>query len=299
MIFFINCDKPLLPFFDCVYLLACNPGPNASQTKTQGKRGNTNPFFTMATRETGQKVGERDNSDFKKFTVVQLRAFLKDRNVRSSGNKPALIELAELYKWHPVVKQTETATRNGDLFKDEALQWSEIRADSQVSVPAAFNIDTLAIYLRSVSVSLSSVAPSEDRAGQENESSEEEVYNAGTEKPVVKGRRMYLSEKLTFAETARASTHILFRGNCAASYKKLSRFPAVALSLSGEVVDSRCACEAGADGRCCHVAVLLYLIESLSMKMPAKMTVPCTSQPQSWGKGSNQKRDPQPIYCDR
>jgi hypothetical protein len=151
-------------------------------------------------------------------------------------------------------------------------------------------MDSIVSYLATISVSLVAAADSDD-----------EVMDAGTQKPVAKGRKMYRSEKLTHCEfSVTASGDLLLRANCEASMKKqLCRHPQVAIHKLGHVEKAQCDCEASADGRCCHVAVLLYLAEDLSFGTTPKISTACTSRPQAWGRGATRNKDPQPVYKDR
>ena len=101
--------------------------------------------------------------------------------------------------------------------------------------------------------------------------------DAGTAKPVVKGRQMYVSQRLTLVEYASTSTHLYFRANCDASMRDRVLYPGVALTNEGEVDYARCSCEARADQRCAHVACLLYLMEDLALKQEPKISRPSTS----------------------
>ncbi len=75
------------------------------------------------------------------------------------------------------------------------------------------------------------------------------------------------------------------------------RFPCVALKIqTGGIVVSRCTCEIRLDGRCAHVAALLYLIEEVSLGRPAIVAKACTSKPQSWGQGAKSKKNPKPVH---
>ena len=134
------------------------------------------------------------------------------------------------------------------------------------------------------------------REEEEDGDGEEEEADAGTGKPAVKGRQMYVSERLQFVEYATSSSHLYFRANCAASMKRGAqdtRFPGVAINLFHGTVDAaRATCVAKADGRCVHVAALLYLVEDLSLGQEPKIERPTTSKPQYWGKGSQKELDP-------
>ena len=67
-------------------------------------------------------------------------------------------------------------------------------------------------------------------------------------------------------------------------------------SLKFQITASRCTCKASADGRCCHVASLLYLLEDLSFNREPLIFKSKTSKQQQWGKGCAASRNPGPIH---
>ncbi len=74
------------------------------------------------------------------------------------------------------------------------------------------------------------------------------------------------------------------------------RYPYVALEGDGRIYATQCSCEQKSDGRCSHVACLLFLIEELSIGRQPVISKPSTSQPQKWGQGSKTKKNPAPIH---
>ena len=120
------------------------------------------------------------------------------------------------------------------------------------------------------------------------------TVDSGTQKPGVKGRRMYQSFKLQMAEFGmNTRKDLIFRANCDASLKKQElRYPRVVISPQGAILEATCVCPANADGRCAHVATLLYLIEDVSYKNTPKLLLPSTSVPQYWGKGKTRDNNP-------
>ena len=108
---------------------------------------------------------------------------------------------------------------------------------------------------------------------------------------------MYISERLTLAEFAETESHLYIRGNCEASMRKAVRYPGVSIHLNNGIVGfGECTCEAKADGKCAHVACLLYLAEDVSLKQEPKIQKACTSAPQAWGRGSTRELEPAPVY---
>jgi hypothetical protein len=64
---------------------------------------------------------------------------------------------------------------------------------------------------------------------------------------------------------------------------------------NGKVSITRCDCPQQADGRCSHVAALLYLVEDLSLGFNPKLSISCTSTEQKWGHGAEHAKTPQSI----
>jgi hypothetical protein len=193
--------------------------------------------------------------DLGMLTVVQLKQFLKARNVRSSGKKIELVKLAKLYYSSPVLRVSE-CDRGTDTFWDTSLAWKEVTSHAEVTIPRPFSIEVVTTYLSTVSAA--AISPNlQDGEFEEGEIDEVEV-DAGTEKPSVKGRRMYASEKLTLVEAVTSGEDLLFRGNCEASLRKSCRYPAVAISKDGQVVKGTCNCPANAGMK--HLFLILHLV---------------------------------------
>jgi hypothetical protein len=179
-------------------------------------------------------------SDLTKLTVAELKLFLKARNLRSTGRKADLLKLAKLYFNSPILRTESCPSASAsDIFTKNGLVWNAINLP--VVIPSSFSIDTITSYLSTIPVSMVIQQSAEE---VEEEQEEEEEANAGTDKPSVKGRRMYISEKLTLVEWATSGTNLLFRSNCEASLRKSCRYPAVAISKEGSVIKGKCNCPA-------------------------------------------------------
>jgi hypothetical protein len=178
--------------------------------------------------------------------VVQLKQFLKARNVRSSGKKIELVKLAKLYYNSPVLRVSQGDSRETDTLGDASLAWKEVTSHADVSIPAAFSIEVVTKYLSTVSAAAITPHVSDGLFDETDEGVVEVEVDAGTEKPSVKGRRMNASEKLTMVEAAASGEDLFFRGNCEASLRKACRYPAVAIDKDGQVVKGTCNCPANA-----------------------------------------------------
>ena len=190
--------------------------------------------------------------DFSALTVSELKAFLRIRGKKCSGNRSELIRLCNLFKDSCVLDTSPSAlekdlTEQRKRFDDPKLTWRDILA-SKVSVSTGFSVQTIDAFLtRSLIIT-----------GNNNIAAD-----AGTLKPARKGRMLYSSEKVQLCQVSNNSaSSLFFRCQMEASLRDKLRFPCVQLSKDdGNIILSRCDCEQNADGRCSHVACLLYLIE--------------------------------------
>jgi hypothetical protein len=184
----------------------------------------------------------REVGELNKLTVAQLKQFLKARSVRTTGKKEDLLKLARLYFDTPVLQSNDSDKTESDIFLNTSLVWQPVNSPSAIAIPPSFSIDVVTSYLSTLPAMLVTCRASQGESGDEVEEA-----NAGTEKPSVKGRRMYASEKLTMVEVAAgAGGQLLFRGNCEASLRKSCRYPAVALGQDGRVLKGKCNCPAAA-----------------------------------------------------
>ena len=221
-----------------------------------------------------------------------LQCFLQLRNKATSGNKPELFQRVLLYRNLTVDKQPgeyrQNAAEDVDIFLDSVRSWNSISSCSQADIPIKFTISSIVNFLSSFLSPDSWILP--------DDSDDENGVDTGTKKPVVKGRLMYMSEKVHLAQFCSLDSHLLFRAEVEASMKKsLTRRPHIAISKDGSVSQGKCDCVQAADQRCCHVAVLLYLVEDLALGMPPKIWTPCTSRPKQWGKGAKRAGDPSKL----
>ena len=229
--------------------------------------------------------------ELKTFNKHELQSFLKARAVGQTGNKDTLLNLAQLYANRPVINSGPEVTVAVDLPNDYVTTWQNVDTE-KVSIPTGFTLEKIVTFLSVISSSLSF-----------GESDEDETVDVGTQKPVMKGRMMYQSQRLQMAQfgyNSRFPFHLVFRANCSASLKKNElRYPRVVISQEGNVIQSSCVCPARADGRCCHVAALLYLMEDLTYKNIPKLSLPSTSVPQYWGRGKKRCNDPKPAHVNQ
>jgi hypothetical protein len=243
------------------------------------------------------KMSEKNaGKPFSSWRVVDLKAFLKERGKRCSGSKEELVRLAIIYKDtevpRPSTSTSTTSTELSDRFDNPVMQWKDVNSPNQVQIPPGFDINSIMQFFTQVQVL---------RIGEDEDEDEDEgLADVSTAKPTVKGRQMYLSEKIFLLQVSSPTDQesLIFRGNVQASMKKKDfRYVNIELkSVSGEICGTRCTCLARADGRCAHVACLLYGVEALSLGVEPLISKPGTSKQQSWGRGSSKKVDPAPVY---
>ena len=149
------------------------------------------------------------------------------------------------------IAEQDAPSTSTSASTDSALTFVDLSKEKGPKISSAFAIDKIVTYLSTMTASL----PCAD-------SSDDECADVGTKKPVVKGRRMYNSEKLGMCEGAvQSDCSILYRANCDASLRRqLCRYPQVTVDTNGDIVGAQCTCEASSDGRCCHIAAVLYLM---------------------------------------
>ena len=241
----------------------------------------------MSQHKSSMKIPSKE--ELGKFKKPELVAFLKARGVPSTGNKEALLKLAVLYADRPeVISDPEvTFKESSSLPSDSVNQWKNVLTE-KAAIPSGFTLETITLYLSVLSTSLA--LPNEE---------EDETVDVGTLKPVVKGRQMYQSQRLQMAEFGfNSRKNLVFRGNCSASLKQNEmRYPRVVINPQGSILEASCVCPAQADGRCAHVAVLLYLVEDLSFNNTPKIPIPSTSAPQYWGRGKKRENQPAAAHA--
>ena len=144
--------------------------------------------------------------NLEKMNVSQLKQFLKERGKRSSGNKLKLLELAKLYIHSPVLSDsTLSQTSFDEIFDNTSISWNEV---SKAMVPTNFSIENIHSYLSDLSY-VQIIDNGED----------EEIIDSSTEKPAVKGRRLYLSSKIQVFESCMRKNDVLFRATIEASMR--------------------------------------------------------------------------------
>jgi hypothetical protein len=156
-----------------------------------------------------------DSVPNEKWTVVQLKAYLKSKNLTTSGNKPALLRLACHYAvdFEDVNPNPEALSSSEEhliekrkVFDDVRVSWVNI-TKKKATVPIGFSVDVINEYLTSTLY----------RYGQFEE---EETISSGTEKPAKKGRHMYSSYKIQLCESGTFNSLVMFRCTMEASLKR-------------------------------------------------------------------------------
>lgn len=238
-----------------------------------------------------------DDQHLERLKVSELKQFLKDRGKRSAGTKSELLKLAKYFKNDPVISSITNPSFDRDeadlnalrkIF-DQAYPWEDVQCAKNTKIPKSFSDETISKFLNSVTVT------TDPATGLV------EVMDYSTSKPRSKGRLLYSSEKVQVCQTTTTSEFILFRCTMSASMKKtVFRHPYVALdSTTGEIKITKCSCEVLSDGKCAHVACLLFLVEDLAMKVSPRICTSCTSTKRVWGQGSKVDNDPKPLHSKK
>ncbi len=141
--------------------------------------------------------------DVNKMTVVQLKDFLRARGKRCSGKKADLVALVKLFKDDPLLSVPEDDSPQNVEFPET---WIDVKSLRKQEVPPDFNIDVLNRFLTTQFLEVDG-----------------ETISSGTEKPAVKGRQLYASEKIQFCEYAQERGLIHFRCNMTASMRNVFR----------------------------------------------------------------------------
>jgi len=73
-------------------------------------------------------------------------------------------------------------------------------------------------------------------------------------------------------------------------------YPKVCIDMEiGQILTSKCTCEASETGTCTHVSCLLHSLLDVSKRKEPKIVRPGTSKTQNWGHGKKKAKDPKVI----
>jgi hypothetical protein len=142
-----------------------------------------------------------------KWSKPQIQAFLKARNLKTTGNKPQLLAIAKFYEEEldcDALSTDEAAlTKKREIFMD-CKDWVNFQ-NKKVGFPKGFEREVINKFLTSTEYLHGDNA---------------EVVSSGTVKPAKKGRLLYSSEKIQSCEVGQHNGCILFRCVMEASLKK-------------------------------------------------------------------------------
>lgn len=219
---------------------------------------------------------------FSGLNVHELKAFLRQKGARLSGNKDELLKRARLYADQKDLEVQEKVVLSDEqkYFDSSTLNWKIPLGRHHV--PKQFKLEVLTLYLKQNPMSLHGCLEPETETG--------------TSKPAEKGRNMYYSHKIHLFEGAEENKVYYFRANVEKSLdRKKFCYPHVSILQNGKISAARCTCVAMASARCCHIAALLFLLEELTHGCDPKLFVPSTSKLQYYGKGSVRASNSQSI----
>ncbi|CAC5403327.1 unnamed protein product [Mytilus coruscus] len=234
-----------------------------------------------------------DLNDFESCGNVQLKRWLQCRGVKTSGNKPELIQRCKDViaggkadqidfsvdggKWYDIkyesVKKETSAEKNKNPALPPVLGWKQFPNNP---IPQNFNYGHIYHYLLESVVLLNEDGKKEDTD-----------LSHMTSKPLTKGEQYVKSGSVTnIMDTVKRGTCYYFlKAKVDASMKKEQRTVHVTLSnVSGAVLDASCTCPASALGRCNHVAAVLLFINK-HVKEHGYDPLACTAKPCEWNQG--------------
>jgi hypothetical protein len=157
-----------------------------------------------------------DEKPDKTWTIVRLKAYLRENGGRLSGNKADLLRLAILYAddFESGLGTNSTAatiseaqlTRERQIFENRTILWRNV-LEEKPKVPELFDLKTINLFLTSTTFHLG------------GEDDDDEPIQSGTEKPVRKGRQMYCGGKIQLCESGQVNDLVVFRCTMEASMK--------------------------------------------------------------------------------
>jgi hypothetical protein len=150
-----------------------------------------------------------------KWTIPQLKAFLKARSRKVTGRKAELLERAVLYADDDEVSSDLSSAEyllneKRKVFQDLRIQWKNI-AGENIEVPSEFTNNVINTFLTQTTYCFGSPG-------------EEEAVASGTVKPAAKGRQLYNSSKVQCCDFGKIDGLLLFRCKMAASLKREFRY---------------------------------------------------------------------------
>ena len=222
------------------------------------------------------------DEEIDKMTVKQLKNFLKSRGLKSTGLKNELQRLVRIYK-SEILPDTstndieESELKRQRMIFDSDFSWTKIEKLKKSQIPEEFDYFQIHTFLT-------------------QQLTNDHENDLGTEKPAEKGRHMYRSNLVNLCEFVFSSRNILLvRGEIQASMERKIHQSYVGIE-EGVVFSSKCSCKARIDGRCVHVACLLYVLDDVKLGIKPQVGLSCTSLSQEWGKGKPVEKDPKPFH---
>ena len=104
-----------------------------------------------------------------------------------------------------------------------------------------------------------------------------------TAKPLVKGYNFFMSGHVLFLSHLHENGKHFIKSKVLPSMKKQSVYSChIVLSSFGNVLRGQCGCPAGTDGRCNHVAAIMFALEDYCKERSKNSTESCTSKPCKW-----------------
>jgi hypothetical protein len=164
-----------------------------------------------------KKSNKMDEKPDKSWTVVCLKAYLKENGGRVSGRKEDLLRMALLYaqdfesgfganSTSATISEAQL-TSERQIFENRTIIWQNV-LEKKPEVPSLFDLMTINSFLTETTFHL---------GGEDDD--DDEPIQSGTAKPVRKGRQMYKASKIQVCESGQHGDVVVFRCTMEASMK--------------------------------------------------------------------------------
>ena len=245
-------------------------------------------------------------------TMTLLKRWLECHGLKKTGKRLELIERVKQAmsvgqpvdlkvdggKWYLAKKEkilsqagpsTGRPTFESEVPVIPSVGW---RPFPSQNIPAHFNQGHIYYYV----IESNSTDGICDESGSDDDSQGDGFTT--TAKPLRKGQMLVKSKFIDNVQDNKRGGNYFLRAEVHHSMVK-ERPLQVSISmssLSGSINAAQCNCKASTDGRCQHIAALLYYLLDFVSKAGYDVQAPSTSKPCTWGKGKKRKNNPKALH---